>query len=103
MFNWSIKDKDGKLPHVFFNRRAEFDKVDIDLVVSDKVRPGVYGLIEFNDRKSGLGTSRSVTINGAEYKLGDTFKIGKYSAKLSFAAFGKKDKKTENDLVLEIK
>ena len=102
MFKWTFKEKAGKLPYVFFNRRAEFEKCDIELVVSDKVKVGVYGLLEFQDRKSGIKNPRSVVINGETYKLGDEFKIGKLKGKLSLGAFGKRDKKTENDLILTI-
>ena len=102
MWKFTIKEKDGRLPYIFFNRRAEFEKCDIELTVSDKVKPGVYGLVEFNDRKSGIKNPRSVVINGEQRKLGDEFKIGKKTAKLSIGAFGKKDKKTENDLILTV-
>ena len=103
MFKWTIKEKDGKLPYVFFQRRAEFAKCDIELVVSDKIKTGVYGLVEFQDRKSGFVTPSSVVVNGKTYKLGEEFSIGKLKAVLAIAPFGKKDKKTENDLVLTVK
>ena len=102
MFKWTIKEKDGKLPYVYFNRKAEFAKCDIELAVSDKVKPGVYCLIEFQDKKSGFVNPRSITVNGDDYKFGQEFKVGKLKGKLEIAPFGKKDKKTANDLVLTI-
>lgn len=100
-FKWTFKEKDGKVPHALFNRRAQFAKCDIEVDVSDKVKSGKYGLIEFADKRSGITAPRSVVVNGAEVKLGDTFKVGKRTGKVYLGAFGK-DSKTENDLVLEI-
>ena len=101
MFKWTFKEKDGKLPHAFFQRRAQFDKCDVEVSVSEKAKSGKYGLLEFQDKRSGLANIRSVTLNGSEYKLGDEFKLGKRTAKLYIGAFGR-DSKTENDLILEI-
>ena len=101
MFKWTFSDKDGKLPKVTFAKRAEFNKCDLEVTVSDKVKSGKYGLIEFADKKSGLKDLRSVTVNGSEYKLGDAFKLGNRTAKLMLAPSGK-DASTPNDLVLDI-
>jgi len=102
MFKWAFKEKDGKFPYVFFNKPAQFKKCDIEFSVSDKVKPGRYPLLEFADKKSGLSEIRSITVNGNEYKLGDPIKLGKRTGKLIIGAAGKKDPKTENDLVFEV-
>lgn len=101
MFKWTFNEKGGKMPRVFFNRRAQFDKPDIEVNVSENLKPGKYGLAEFHDKRSGFTNIRSITLNGNEYKLGTEFKVGKNPAKLYLGAFGR-DSKTPNDLILEV-
>lgn len=101
-FKFNFKESNGKLPHIFFQRAAQFEKCDVEVTVSDKVKSGKYCLAEFQDKKSGLKDCRSVVFNGNAYNLGDTVKLGKHNAKLYMGGFGK-DSKTPNDLILEIK
>lgn len=101
-FKFSFKENNGKLPRIFFQRNAQFEKCDLEVEVSDKVKSGKYCLAEFQDKKSGFKDCRSVVLNGNAYNLGDTVKLGKRNAKLYMGSFGR-DSKTPNDLILEIK
>ena len=98
-------EKDGKLWFCTNNQKDVYKDMQenpyVEVSVSEKAKSGKYGLLEFQDKRSGLANIRSVTLNGSEYKLGDEFKLGKHTAKLYIGAFGR-DSKTENDLILEI-
>lgn len=106
--HWFIRFKftvDGaQVPALKFSRDAILPSAELEFNIKGDLKPGVYPLAEFDDKKSGFIKPRSVKFNGKAYTFGDFVQVGKYSARVTVAAAPKsKDVKTENDLVLEVK
>ena len=101
---FSFSSKDGNLPTMRFNRKAEFVSCDIEVNIKDDVKVGIYPLMEFNQKKSGLSKIRSVKLNGETYNLGDEIKVGKKTVKLYLGGAPRsKDPRTPNDLLISVK
>ena len=101
---FDFEEKNGKMPRINIDGDAEIKVCDISLKLSDKIKPGTYTLIDFLDKKSGIGKILSLSVNGKQAKLGEGVKIGSKTAFVNIAAASSsKDSRTKNDLVLVVK
>jgi len=104
IFKFVITESDGKVPSISFAKRAEFDGCDVEINLSTNIKAGKYVLLEFGDRKSGIGKPNRFIVNENSYNFGDEIKIGSKVAKITLGGSPtSKDTRTPNDILLEVK
>ncbi len=101
-FKWRFEENNGQIGTVRFSKLAKLDSSILEVKLSDKLKPGKYTLMEFNDKKSFFKPSK-VLLNGKPYNMGETVSVGGKSVVLRMGAspLGR-DTRTENDLILEV-
>ena len=103
-FRLRFEPKGGNVPSIKFNRKGVLESFDVEVVLKDDIKPGIYPLIECNAKKSGLENIRSFKVNDNTYNLGDPLTIGKKTMKIYMGGSPRsRDKRTPNDLLLEVK
>lgn len=103
-FRLRFEPKGGNVPSIKFNRKGVLESFDVEVVLKDDIKPGIYPLIECNAKKSGLENIRSFKVNDNTYNLGDPLTIGKKTMKIYMGGSPRsRDTRTPNDLLLEVK
>ena len=101
-FKIKITEKDGKIPTLRFGDTAEFTGCDLEISATDKLKQGEYVLMQFNDKKSGIGRLTRFTFNGQKYSLGQSVNVGGKSFVVNEKAVGRNSKSDKN-IVLTVK
>lgn len=105
-FRFNLANKADRLPTLVILKRMNTSVCDFNITLDENIKKGKYTLVDFRDKKTSVANARKFTVNGDDYKLGDTIQLGGKVAVLkldkSNYAFSK-DKSTANDLVLHVK
>lgn len=101
----SFKDKGGFLPSMFvYNNKVDFQNPRIKVRINSKTKPGLYPLLVMENSSKPKGKFDKVTINNKKITIGgDAVKLYGKEVKLMWgAAANGKDKRTANDLILQV-
>ena len=98
-FRFILNEKDGKMPF-FSAKQGSIKNCELHLNIKNKLRKGIYPLLEATGSKAFDGKLRSMTLNGKNISFDTVTPLNGVDVIIKI---GSADKKKANDIILEVK
>lgn len=98
-FRFILNEKDGKMPF-FSAKQGSIKNCELHLNIKNKLRKGIYPLLEATGSKAFEGKLRAMTLNGKNISFDTVTPINGVDVIIKI---GSADKKKPNDIILEVK